>query len=44
VLNTVLMLRRHEKARLQLAEAMSSGKPVGSCIEVIEENINTEDI
>jgi hypothetical protein len=40
VLNTVLMLRRHEKARLQLAEAMFSGKSVGSCIEVIEENIN----
>ncbi|KAL6615195.1 hypothetical protein ACP70R_037465 [Stipagrostis hirtigluma subsp. patula] len=44
VLNTVLMLRRHQKAILQLAEAMSSGKSVGSCIEVIEGNINTEDI
>ncbi|KAL6850492.1 hypothetical protein ACP4OV_021119 [Aristida adscensionis] len=44
VLNTVLMLRRHEKARSQLAEAMSSGKSVGSCIEVIEGNIDTEDI
>ncbi|TVU20790.1 hypothetical protein EJB05_30386, partial [Eragrostis curvula] len=44
VLNTVLMLRRHEKARSQLADAMSSGKSVGLCIEVIEDNINTEDI
>ncbi|KAL6597750.1 hypothetical protein ACP70R_046555 [Stipagrostis hirtigluma subsp. patula] len=44
VLNTVLMLRRHRKAISQLAEAMSSGKSVGSCIEVIEGNINTEDI
>ncbi|KAK8452786.1 hypothetical protein SEVIR_5G175400v4 [Setaria viridis] len=44
VLNTVLMLRRHEKARSQLAEAMSSGKSVGTCIEVIEGNINTDDI
>ncbi|RCV36507.1 hypothetical protein SETIT_7G324200v2 [Setaria italica] len=44
VLNTVLMLRRHEKARSQLAEAMSSGKSVGTCIEIIEGNINTDDI
>ncbi|KAL6627889.1 hypothetical protein ACP70R_031615 [Stipagrostis hirtigluma subsp. patula] len=44
VLNTVLMLRRHQKAISQLAEAMSSGKSVGSCIGVIEGNINTEDI
>uniref|UniRef100_A0A0E0C261 Uncharacterized protein n=1 Tax=Oryza meridionalis TaxID=40149 RepID=A0A0E0C261_9ORYZ len=44
VLNTVLALRRHKKARSQLAEAMSSGKSVGSCIGVIEENINSEDI
>uniref|UniRef100_A0A0E0JJ38 Stress regulated protein n=1 Tax=Oryza punctata TaxID=4537 RepID=A0A0E0JJ38_ORYPU len=44
VLNTVLILRRHEKARSQLAEAMSSGRSVGSCIGVIEENINSEDI
>ncbi|KAG8045152.1 hypothetical protein GUJ93_ZPchr0008g12307 [Zizania palustris] len=44
VLNTVLILRRHEKARSQLAEAMSSGKSVGSCIQVVEESINTEDI
>jgi len=44
VLNTILMLRRHERARSQLAEAMSSGKSVGTCIEVIEGNINTDDI
>ncbi|KAM0835857.1 hypothetical protein ACQ4PT_062681 [Festuca glaucescens] len=44
VLNTILLLRRHEKARSKLAEAMSSGISVGSCIQVIEESINTEDI
>ncbi|XP_039810052.1 uncharacterized protein LOC120673336 isoform X2 [Panicum virgatum] len=44
VLNTVLLLRCHERARSQLAEAMSSGKSVGTCIEVIEGNINTDDI
>ncbi|KAF8660510.1 hypothetical protein HU200_057661 [Digitaria exilis] len=44
VLNTVLMLRRHEKARSQLADAMSFGKSVGTCIEVIEGNINPDDI
>jgi hypothetical protein len=44
VLNIVLILRRHEKARSQLAEAMSTGKSVGSCIEVIEECISTDDI
>ncbi|XP_008672985.1 stress regulated protein isoform X1 [Zea mays] len=44
VLNTVLILRRHEKARSQLAEAMSTGKSVGSCIQVIEECISTDDI
>nr|CAB3477219.1 unnamed protein product [Digitaria exilis] len=44
VLNTVLMLRHHEKARSQLADAMSFGKSVGTCIEVIEGNINPDDI
>ncbi|CAM0905973.1 unnamed protein product [Alopecurus aequalis] len=44
VLNTILLLRRHEKARSKLAEAMSCGISVGSCIQVIEESINTEDI
>ncbi|XP_066312076.1 uncharacterized protein [Miscanthus floridulus] len=44
VLSTVLILRRHEKARSRLAEAMSTGKSVGSCIQVIEECISTDDI
>uniref|UniRef100_A0ACD5ZIA2 Uncharacterized protein n=1 Tax=Avena sativa TaxID=4498 RepID=A0ACD5ZIA2_AVESA len=44
VLNTILLLRRHENARSKLAEAMSSGISVGSCIQVIEESINTEDL
>ncbi|XP_078165765.1 uncharacterized protein LOC144560440 isoform X1 [Carex rostrata] len=44
VLNTVLILRRHEKARLRLAEAMSSGKSMGSCIDVIESSVDFQDI
>ncbi|WVZ71297.1 hypothetical protein U9M48_019897 [Paspalum notatum var. saurae] len=44
VLNTVVILRRHEKTRSQLAEAMSSRMPVGCCIGVIEESLNTDDI
>ncbi|XP_028780832.1 uncharacterized protein LOC114749167 [Neltuma alba] len=44
VLNTVLLLRRHEGARAKLAEAMSSGKSVGSCIEVIENSIDVSDM
>ncbi|KAK6233084.1 hypothetical protein QQP08_017878 [Theobroma cacao] len=44
VLNTILLLRRHEAARGQLAEAMSLGKSVGSCIDTIEDNINDDDI
>ncbi|XP_074562124.1 uncharacterized protein LOC141818539, partial [Curcuma longa] len=44
VLNTVLLLRRHEKVRSQLAEAMALGKSVGSCIDIIESFINCDDI
>ncbi|GJX07271.1 reverse transcriptase domain-containing protein [Tanacetum coccineum] len=44
VLNTILILRRHERARTQLAKAMSEGKSVGSCIDIIEKNIDETDI
>ncbi|XP_065000671.1 uncharacterized protein LOC103978984 isoform X2 [Musa acuminata AAA Group] len=44
VLNTILLLRRHEKARSQLAETMSSGKSVGSCIDAIENSIEAADV
>lgn len=44
VLNTVLILRRHERSRSQLADAMASGKSVGCCIEVIERGINLDDV
>ncbi|KAF5798169.1 putative peptidase M41 [Helianthus annuus] len=44
VLNTILILRRHEQARTLLAKAMSEGKSVGSCIDVIEKNIDETDI
>ncbi|KAK0598925.1 hypothetical protein LWI29_000759 [Acer saccharum] len=44
VLNTVLLLRRHEGARAKLAEAMTMGKSVGSCIEIIEDTIDEADI
>ncbi|XP_038879282.1 uncharacterized protein LOC120071223 isoform X2 [Benincasa hispida] len=44
VLNTVLILRRHESARAKLADAMSSGKSVGNCIDIIENNIHLPDL
>lgn len=44
VLNTILLLCRHEEARAKLADAMARGKSVGSCIDVIEEAINDEDL
>ncbi|XP_057502310.1 uncharacterized protein LOC130786102 [Actinidia eriantha] len=44
VLNTVLTLRRHERARTKLAEAMSEGRSVGFCIDIIETNIDAADI
>ncbi|KAM7273559.1 hypothetical protein ACFE04_028223 [Oxalis oulophora] len=44
VLNTALILRRHEVARVKLADAMSQGMSVGSCIEVIENNIDDKDL
>ncbi|KAK1580868.1 hypothetical protein Q3G72_000841 [Acer saccharum] len=44
VLNTVLLLRRHKGARAKLAEAMTMGKSVGSCIEIIEDTIDEADI
>ncbi|KAG7968630.1 hypothetical protein I3843_08G165200 [Carya illinoinensis] len=44
VLNTVLLLRRHELARAKLAEAMSMGKSVGTCIGIIDETIDDSDI
>ncbi|KAI3824420.1 hypothetical protein L1987_05879 [Smallanthus sonchifolius] len=44
VLNTILILRRHEQARTLLAQAMSEGKSVGSCIDVIEKNIDETNI
>lgn len=44
VLNTVLILRRHEGAQAKLAEAMSEGKSVGACIDTIENAIDETDI
>ncbi|KAL5566180.1 hypothetical protein UlMin_029344 [Ulmus minor] len=44
VLNTILLLRRHKEARAKLAEAMSAGKSVGSCIETIEDAIDVADL
>ncbi|XP_044482891.1 uncharacterized protein LOC123209153 [Mangifera indica] len=44
VLNTVLLLRHHEAARAKLAEAMSMGKSVASCIDIIEDTIDESDI
>ncbi|MFS7954197.1 putative peptidase M41 [Helianthus anomalus] len=44
ILNTILILRHHEQAHALLAKAMSEGKSVGSCIDVIEKNIDKTDI
>lgn len=44
VLNTILLLRRHEIARSKLEQAMSKGESVGSCIEIIEDSIDPYDI
>ncbi|MQL82405.1 hypothetical protein Taro_014888 [Colocasia esculenta] len=44
VLNTILILRRHDGARSMLADAMSSGKSVGACIDTIEKAIEGSDI
>ncbi|KAK6151968.1 hypothetical protein DH2020_014603 [Rehmannia glutinosa] len=44
VLNTVLILRRHEKARAMLAEAMSKGQSVGSCVDLIEKTIDVAEL
>ncbi|XP_065851657.1 uncharacterized protein [Euphorbia lathyris] len=44
VLNTVLILRRHERARAKLAEAMTMRESVGSCIAIIEDSIDVADI
>lgn len=44
VLNTILILRRHEKARAKLAEAMTQGKSVGVCIDTIEKSISDDDL
>ncbi|GAB2218750.1 hypothetical protein Droror1_Dr00001980 [Drosera rotundifolia] len=44
VLNTILLLRRHEAARAKLVDAMSKGRSVGDCIDIIEEVIKDVDI
>ncbi|KAL3346556.1 hypothetical protein AABB24_025143 [Solanum stoloniferum] len=44
VLNTILILRRHEKARSKLAEAMTQGKSVVVCIDIIEKSISDDDL
>ncbi|XP_047263374.1 uncharacterized protein LOC107860360 isoform X3 [Capsicum annuum] len=44
VLNTILILRRHEKARAKLAEAMTKGKSVVVCIDTIEKYISDDDL
>nr|GLL37247.1 uncharacterized protein LOC109180941 [Ipomoea trifida] len=43
VLNTILILRRHENARAKLAEGMSEGRSVGFCIDIIEKSISDDD-
>jgi len=42
LLNTVL--RRHQAARGKAAEALSTGKSVGSYIDIIENSIDVSDL
>lgn len=44
VLNTILILRRHDSARLKLAEAMTLGRSVGFCIDIVEKAIDGLDV
>ncbi|KAK9074995.1 hypothetical protein SSX86_003314 [Deinandra increscens subsp. villosa] len=44
VLNTLTILNRHREARLALVEAMSQGRSIGICIDLIEGNLNYQDI
>ncbi|KAI3691286.1 hypothetical protein L2E82_49573 [Cichorium intybus] len=40
VLNTLMILRSYSEARLALVEAMTRGKSIGNCIDVIETTLN----
>ncbi|KAJ9565066.1 hypothetical protein OSB04_001032 [Centaurea solstitialis] len=44
VLNTILILRRHQQTRANLAKAMSDGKSIASCIDIIEKTIDPNNI
>ncbi|XP_043708153.1 uncharacterized protein LOC122657502 isoform X1 [Telopea speciosissima] len=44
VLNTLLILHRHNEARSRLAEAMALRRSVGFCIDTIENTLNLSDI
>ncbi|XP_078435413.1 stress regulated protein [Wolffia australiana] len=44
VLNTVLVLRRHDAVRAALADAMSSNEPISACIEAIERAMGDSDV
>lgn len=39
VLNTLVILRRHGEARSMLVEAMSHGRSIGNCIDIIESTL-----
>nr|XP_043607196.1 uncharacterized protein LOC122579149 [Erigeron canadensis] len=44
VLNTLLILNRHDEARSTLVEAMVDGRSIGKCIDMIESTINDHKI
>ncbi|XP_074353782.1 uncharacterized protein LOC141692748 [Apium graveolens] len=44
VLNTILLLRRHQEARTQLAKTMMDRRSVGFCINIIENAIRDDDL
>ncbi|XP_052620211.1 uncharacterized protein LOC111916134 isoform X2 [Lactuca sativa] len=44
VLNTLVILHHHSEARLALVEAMTRGRSIGNCIDVIETTLNYQDV
>lgn len=42
VLNTIILLRRHENVHMELADAMLRGVSVGEAIAIIEEGLRKE--
>jgi hypothetical protein len=44
VLNSVALLRQHAAAHEALSAAMQRGDSVGSCVQILEEALNKDDL